>query len=104
MRRKKIFLSDVHIGSGSATNWYQDKYHWENLHAIFQYILENGKSIEDLVLLGDFVDQWTELPQGVYPALTEIMAADNNRKIFSLLKECLVTVENIFYLNGNHDM
>jgi UDP-2,3-diacylglucosamine pyrophosphatase LpxH len=114
MKKNTIyFLSDVHIGTNSPTDWYQDNVHGPYLEAVFNFINKNSSATQELVLLGDFVDQWTYLPNVKTPSFAEII--QNNPRIFggnfngsNVAGTLLTTLDalngNITYINGNHDM
>ncbi|HSC61941.1 MAG TPA: hypothetical protein VLC29_11980, partial [Rhizomicrobium sp.] len=59
VRSKLVVISDVHIGDNSPTVWYQQKYHEPYLLALFDHVIANADSIQELIILGDFVDFWT---------------------------------------------
>jgi predicted phosphodiesterase len=110
MAFKIIFLSDIHIGPNSRLNWYQKSVHQPYLLAALEYVLRQGKRVQDLVLLGDLVDQWTEDPNNKPPGFGRIV--DDNPDVFrgsggnpGLLVQCLDSVSGqVCYVNGNHDM
>ena len=54
-----VVISDVHIGTNAATNWYQRTVHEPYLVAALDWVVANAASIRELVLLGDLVDFWT---------------------------------------------
>ena len=104
-----IFLSDLHIGLNTPTNWYQKSLHQKYLKAILRYIQSNGYRVRDVVILGDWFEYWMYLPKGPIPInLREIFQA--NADIFTPARDgdfisCLDSIQgNFCYINGNHDM
>ncbi|MEQ9094357.1 MAG: hypothetical protein RLN63_09635, partial [Miltoncostaeaceae bacterium] len=61
-----VVLSDVHIGNGAPTAWYQPAVHDPYLVRALDWAIEIKDSIRELILLGDLVDLWT-YPPGVRP-------------------------------------
>jgi UDP-2,3-diacylglucosamine pyrophosphatase LpxH len=112
-----IFLSDIHIGINSPTNWYQKSFHQPYLKAVLRYIRQNANDIKDLVILGDWFDFWTFLPHdGRNPDNHPILPTDlrvvfeQNQELFTPCSDgdfvtCLDSIQGQFYyINGNHDM
>ena len=104
-----IFLSDMHIGLNTPTNWYQKSLHQKYLKAILRYIQTNGYRIKDVVILGDWFEYSLYLPNGPIPvSLREIFQA--NADIFTPARDgdfisCLDSIQGNFrYVNGNHDI
>ncbi len=105
-RGKIVTLSDVHIGDNSPTVWYQKKYHEPYLAALFDYVIANAASIQELVILGDFVDFWTYPPERRPPAFAEFIAANPNiLGPNGKLSAALTALQGrVTYVPGNHDM
>lgn len=112
-RQKLVFFSDVHIGTNAATNWYQRTLHEPYLLAAFEYIQEQADSIQELVLVGDLVDQWTYEPSRRPPSFAEIAAANprifggvvDGQRVPGALGAALSALEGrVTYVGGNHDM
>jgi UDP-2,3-diacylglucosamine pyrophosphatase LpxH len=106
---KYIFFSDIHIGMNTPVNWYQQSVHEPYVLAALKYVQGLGQDVEDLVILGDMVDQWTELPTNPPPTFSGITNANPN--VFGTasnpgaLLQCLDSVSGqVCYVNGNHDM
>lgn len=106
-------FSDVHIGTNAPTNWYQRAVHEPYLLAAFDYIRNNASVIDELVLVGDFVDQWTYEPSRRPPTFQEIAAANPNvfggtvggEGVPGALGQALSALKGrVTYLSGNHDM
>lgn len=105
-RDRLIFISDVHIGVNARTNWYQARYHEPMLRATFDAVVAEADQIAELILLGDFIDQWTYVPSERPPSFAEIVAA--NPAIFGdqgALARALTALDGrVSYVGGNHDM
>jgi UDP-2,3-diacylglucosamine pyrophosphatase LpxH len=105
-RDRLVFISDVHIGVNARTNWYQTRYHEPMLRAVFDAIVAEADQIDELVLLGDFIDQWTYVPSERPPSFAEIAAT--NPAIFGdqgALARALTALDGrVSYVGGNHDM
>lgn len=107
--QKIFFLSDIHIGTNQPTNWYAQSFHEPFLVAALEHIAAQADAglVDELILLGDVVDQWMYVPTEKPPSFQEITAA--NPTIFStVLPETVSAVVRnkgkATYLNGNHDM
>lgn len=81
MSGRTLFISDIHMGINTETNWYQNKVHTAALKGFLRYVLENIDEINDVVILGDWFDQWTYSPVGTPPTITEIIT--NNPEVFT---------------------
>jgi UDP-2,3-diacylglucosamine pyrophosphatase LpxH len=105
-RDRLVFLSDVHIGVNARTNWYQARYHEAMLRTVFDTIIAEADRVAELVILGDFVDQWTYVPSERPPTFAQIAAA--NPGIFGAegaLARALTALDGrVSYVGGNHDM
>ncbi len=102
-------VSDVHIGNGARTCWYQRSIHEPDLAAILDYIIAHAKTadpVRALVLLGDFFDFWTYPPEVRPPTMAEIIAA--NEPILGengKMREAVEALDgNVIFLRGNHDI
>jgi UDP-2,3-diacylglucosamine pyrophosphatase LpxH len=107
MVNKKIyFISDVHIGSNNPTDWYQSDIHDPYLAAILNHIIADKDMVQELVLLGDLVDQWMYTPDTQPPDFKTITG--NNPGIFGAQGALMRTLDalqgRVTYVNGNHDM
>lgn len=102
-----VFLSDIHIGTGAVTNWYQPRFHEPMLTAALEWVIAHAGTIDELVLLGDVVDQWTFVPDVRPPTFAEIAAA--NPGIFAprtgaLARAVAALAGRVTWVPGNHDM
>jgi hypothetical protein len=76
IKRYAVVLSDVHIGSGTPTCWYQPAVHDRPLSEALAWILARRDTIREVVLLGDMFDVWTYPPTLRPPGMREIIAAN----------------------------
>lgn len=104
-----IFISDVHIGTNTPENWYQSSAHESYLKAILQYIQTNSNEIQDVVILGDWLELWMYTPEPqISASLNEII--NSNPGIFTKQADgdfitCMDSIQgNLCYVHGNHDM
>ncbi len=101
---KVVVVSDIHLGI-------LDKYS-ENLknRAVFiEFLkrLENTTDVGELVIAGDFLDEWY-LPL-TYPAYSDSskfywQVVKNNQPVFDELKALMAKGIKLTYVPGNHDM
>ncbi len=101
-----VALSDIHIGDGSPTCWYQAPVHERYLTAVLDWVVDNAGRVRELVLLGDVVEFWTYPFAKTPPTFAEIVA--ENPRIFGVggaLARVLDALDgNVTWLEGNHDM
>ena len=113
MGRKKIFISDVHVGGGKQGDLEQKyTYAWDWLtddetvnFKNFLYFLrtEYIDEIEEIILLGDLFDNWV-IPYDITPLSIEaIIATPKNRPLVNELVK-LSQIRPVYYVPGNHDM
>ncbi|MCC6995581.1 MAG: hypothetical protein IT370_13305 [Deltaproteobacteria bacterium] len=104
--QRLIFLSDTHVGTGARTNWYQPALHEPLLVAALDWVCAQSATIAELVVLGDFFDQWTYAPAVRPPSIADIVAA--NPRVMGpagALARALTALDGrVSYLSGNHDM
>lgn len=60
--KKLVFISDIHIGNNSPTNWFQSSVHPPFLGKVLEHVRDNADTIGELIILGDLVDQWMYTP------------------------------------------
>jgi UDP-2,3-diacylglucosamine pyrophosphatase LpxH len=75
-KRFAVVLSDVHIGNGAPTCWYQPALHERPLMDLLRWILANRERIREVVLLGDLFDVWTYPPSDKPPSMGDIIRAN----------------------------
>jgi UDP-2,3-diacylglucosamine pyrophosphatase LpxH len=104
-----VVISDVHIGTGARTCWYQRALHEPYLAAVLDYVIAHADAadpVTKLVVLGDLFDFWTYPPDQRPPTIDDIIAA--NRPILGSegkLREAVDAVGgNVVLLRGNHDI
>lgn len=100
-RTKRIFISDIHLGTGKAWDWYQKSNHDKYLLALLDKVRKD-KTVKDLVLLGDIFDLWLCPYDQAPPTIKDIL--EHNAVVINALKRCVQSITNVFYVNGNHDM
>ncbi len=105
-KRLIVALSDIHIGDGGPTCWYQPDVHERYLFAILDWVKEHADEVRELVLLGDVVDLWTYPFQQQPPSFAEVAAA--NPSIFGpggAIPQVLDALDGaVTWVPGNHDM
>ena len=106
---KTIFISDIHMGVNAKTNWYQNQAHREALKGFLRYTLKHATEIKDIVVLGDWFDQWTYSSSDNPPNVARIM--EENKDIFKqgdgncdFVSVMEAIRGNLRFVNGNHDM
>lgn len=101
-----VVLSDVHIGNGYETCWYQQGVHEPGLVAALKWVAQNADAIQELLLLGDLVDFWTYPPEQTPPTMAEIIAA--NPHVLGpggALAEAVAALPGaVTLMPGNHDI
>jgi UDP-2,3-diacylglucosamine pyrophosphatase LpxH len=75
-KRFAVVLSDVHIGNGAPTCWYQPAVHERPLMDLLRWIVANRERIREVVLLGDLFDVWTYPPSDKPPSMGDIIRAN----------------------------
>lgn len=116
MGKKRLFISDVHLGAGRFseesrdTNKYPYDWDWlsieetENFVNFIKY-LQSGydHEIKEIVLLGDIFDNWIFPHDLIPPTMDELITAAKNiavvKELNDLAKKC-----RVFYVPGNHDI
>jgi UDP-2,3-diacylglucosamine pyrophosphatase LpxH len=99
-----IFISDLHIGRNKPNNWYQRNVHDPILKSILEHISDKKKNnIRNVIILGDWLDVWNDLPGDDITRLDQIK--DANEDIFHRFNDCFNKISGeVFFRNGNHDM
>ena len=100
---KRIFISDVHIGMRSKKDWFREK-HEPALVKFLKWVARQGNTIKDLILLGDLFELWMVPVDALPPTIEDVLKMKENREILKALRKCVAALENVFYVNGNHDM
>ena len=104
-KRYAVVLSDVHIGNGAPTCWYQSAVHDRQLTDALAWILARREVIREVVLLGDLFDVWTYPPSQRPPSMSEIIAANGTllRSSGALAAVVRALPGQVRLLLGNHD-
>lgn len=99
---RRFFISDIHLGGDKA--WFKEE-HQAGLMSFLAWI-KTQANVKDLVLLGDLFDTWMSKMEEMPLTIREI--AMRHRDILDAISSCKQgrggAVENLFYVNGNHDM
>lgn len=112
MAKKRVYVSDIHMNAGKGFQPAKGKYPYEWLSppeadrfAGFLQYLNTQDDVQEIVLLGDLLDDWVYPVDVVPPSLEVIIKAPVNRKIVQALKKmCANPNKKVLYLPGNHDM
>jgi Calcineurin-like phosphoesterase len=100
-----VVLSDIHIGNGAKTCWYQPTVHHDYLQAALEWIVSHRDAVREVILLGDVFDVWTYEPSVRPPTMSDIIT--HNLKLlgpagpFAKLVKALPG--RVRLLLGNHD-
>jgi UDP-2,3-diacylglucosamine pyrophosphatase LpxH len=100
---KIVFISDVHIGLRRHKSEWFKKEHVRPLCDFLGWLAGRGDEVKDLVILGDFFDNWVCPAGAIPPSIAEIIQAKPNQPIWTMLHLCLRNLTNVFYVPGNHD-
>ena len=101
-RRKVIFISDIHLGADPNSAWIYD--HIGPL-ANFLDTLNTRQDISELVILGDFLDDWLVPLDDVPSTFQDILDAKHNAPVVSALQHiCDNPSIQVTYVTGNHDL
>lgn len=97
-------LSDIHIGNGADTCWYQSAIHEPYLVAALDWIAGHASEFREVILLGDLVDTWTYPPGVRPPSMEEIINANPNvLGANGALAKVVKAVPKVSFMLGNHD-
>ncbi len=106
MPKRTVFVSDLHIGSGAETNWYQRSVHEPLLKSLLRYLQSAESSIDEVVILGDWFDLWNYSPFSSPPSIELVMK--QNPGLFTRQPDgdfvSLLDKMRIRFVNGDHDM
>jgi UDP-2,3-diacylglucosamine pyrophosphatase LpxH len=105
-KRFAVVISDVHIGNGAPTCWYQPRVHEGPLMSLLRWVVANRERIREVVLLGDLFDVWTYAPSVRPPSMGDIIRA--NPRVLgpggALADVVKAFPGNVRMLLGNHDI
>jgi UDP-2,3-diacylglucosamine pyrophosphatase LpxH len=99
-----VVFSDIHIGNGAPTCWYQPSVHDEYLTAALRSVAHDER-IRDVVFLGDMFDVWTYPPSVQPPTMAEILHKNGTLlgptgPLAELVK---AKPGHVVFMPGNHD-
>ncbi len=116
MGKKKIFISDVHLGAGRYSPESKDQskyqYDWDRLDLNetinFQNFINYLRTdylpkVEEVILLGDIFDNWVFPHDMLPPTMEELLEAEKNANVVEELR-LLSQNASVFFVPGNHDM
>jgi UDP-2,3-diacylglucosamine pyrophosphatase LpxH len=106
--RKRVFVSDVHMSPGWSLGSPKGRYDWfdrdEAAHfADFLAHLDTDDSIQEVILLGDILDDWVYPIDVRPPHYEQIVSAAHVVPIMDNLK-ALSDKKHVVYVQGNHDL
>ncbi len=97
-------ISDIHMSNNAEYSWFKDE-QGSNLIKLLNYVAE-GSHFDELLILGDAFDLWLyPVDQSPY-AFEEIVNtwSSTGVDVIDALKNCVKSLDNVYYINGNHDM
>lgn len=105
VRNKIVVISDIHLG---IEDRYTETLKNRPLLIKFLQCLQNTKDVRELVIAGDFLDEWF-LPVYYYPLYTDqdqfyrnVIA--NNQGVIDELNRVIASGIKLVYVPGNHDL
>jgi UDP-2,3-diacylglucosamine pyrophosphatase LpxH len=112
MEKKRIYVSDIHMNAGKGLQTVKGKYPYEWLgpaeakrFADFLNYLNDPNIVQELIIIGDLMDDWVYPVDVVPPSLESIVKAPINKEIVQALKKLAKNKKiAVLYLPGNHDM
>jgi len=112
MEKKRVYISDIHMNAGKGFEAANEKHPYEWLRpdetgrfAEFLRFLNDPDSVQEIIIIGDLMDNWVYPVDMVPPSLESIVKAPVNRGIVQALKKLSKNEKiTVLYLPGNHDM
>ena len=113
MEKKRVYIADIHMNAGRGFKPPKGKhpYEWlgpneaKRFAKFLEYLNDPGTGVQEVVIIGDLMDDWVYPHDKEPPSLHEIMDAPINYEIVHALNElCKNEKINVVYLPGNHDM
>ncbi|MFZ7110978.1 MAG: metallophosphoesterase [Desulfatiglandales bacterium] len=112
MEKRRIYISDIHMNAGKGFDAPKGRYPYEWLgpeeakrFAVFLEALGDPTTIQEIIIIGDLMDDWVYPVDVVPPSLQSIVNAPVNRDVVQALKKLSKNKEiTVVYLPGNHDM
>ena len=111
-RKKRIYVSDVHMGAGRSfkSGCGGHVYDWlgpeeaKNFAKFLAFLCEST-DVKEVILLGDTMDNWVCPVDDIPPTFKDIVDADLNKEIVQNLRALGQHKEiKLIYMPGNHDM
>ncbi len=105
---KRIFISDIHLGARRPPVGARFPYDWlteeegDTLESFLRYLHDHEPHLNELVIVGDFLDIWICPHDEEPPTFAEILSA--NGPIIDAMNALLARGVRIVFLEGNHDM
>lgn len=109
MDKKRIYVSDIHMGAGRSLNQ-EHVYDWlgpreAKAFAAFLKHLKEDDQVGEIVLLGDAFDSWVCPVDEDPPTFEEIVSASHNQEIVENLRRLASEpARKVILMPGNHDM
>lgn len=106
MKKMRVFISDVHMSTKSSGS-YNHNYHWlsdrqiGNLSSLLESLV--ARPPDELVILGDLLDDWVCPVDITPPSMGEILNAAHNQPIIGGLNKLMDAGSKVVFLGGNHD-
>ncbi|MBU1248556.1 MAG: metallophosphoesterase, partial [Proteobacteria bacterium] len=108
MADKRAFVSDIHMGGTFPGGAGKHDWNWLSgpeiaAFASFLDYVGNSGEYKELIILGDFLDDWVWPVHMLPPTLDEIVEAPKNKAIVDALRVLCQKIK-VICLPGNHDM
>ena len=101
-KTKRLFISDIHLGSGRTYDKFQTSKHQDRLLGFLENeVIAKKGSIKDLILLGDTFDTWTCPYDKKPPTYSAIF--NNQQEIIEKLNKVTENGIALYIGHGNHD-
>jgi len=100
--RKVVFISDTHLSADPTTSWMYD-----NIGDLTDFLdkLNSRDDVEELVILGDFLDDWMVPIENAPSSFEDILDAAHNEPVVAALQAiCDNPAIHVIYVTGNHDL
>lgn len=113
MEKKRIYIADIHMNAGKSEELAKGEYPYEWLGPeeadrfakFLEYLNDPKTEVQEVVIIGDLMDDWVYPHDIEPPSLQEIVEAKINNHIVQGLQELSKNKKiNVVYLPGNHDM